>query len=135
MMSPFSSWKSRGDTKMMSPWLHQTFVLILPQMWHKRFTPSAHCTSQRPLPNIRVICLFLASIVQLQFLLLVLGAGMCWPWLAWRCFLRACSSACCATDQKSVRGARMSASQAMRSLSQITSTMGIQPTPKLTHHL
>merc|ERR1719198_1793991 len=43
-MSPFSSWKSRRDTRTMSPWFTHTFFLILPRMWHSLLVPSKQVT-------------------------------------------------------------------------------------------
>lgn len=31
--------------------LTQTFLRILPRMWHSRLVPSMHCASSRPLPG------------------------------------------------------------------------------------
>jgi hypothetical protein len=68
--SPFSPWKSRSESSMMSPWLilgisalpelrdantHQTFFRSLPRMWARRFCPSKHCASSRPLPGESVL--------------------------------------------------------------------------------
>lgn len=41
--SPFSSWYSRSETRMMSPLLIQIFFLSLPRMRPRRLTPSKHC--------------------------------------------------------------------------------------------
>merc|ERR1719192_3194466 len=38
----------------MSDWLIQTFFRSLPLMWQRRFTPSKHIASKRPLPSILV---------------------------------------------------------------------------------
>ena len=42
MTSPFSSWYSRSETRMMSPLLIQIFFLSLPRMRPRRLTPSKH---------------------------------------------------------------------------------------------
>lgn len=79
MTSALSSWKSRRESKMMSPWLIQTctsatrigqgfayepsimrrtFFLIFPRMCASRFSPSKHWASRRPLPNILITCAY-----------------------------------------------------------------------------
>mmetsp|Transcript_12576 Transcript_12576/g.30539 ORF Transcript_12576/g.30539 Transcript_12576/m.30539 type:complete len:201 (-) Transcript_12576:30-632(-) len=58
MTSAFSSWKSRNPSRIMSPVFTHTFLRILPRMWHRRFTPSMHCASSRPLPNMRSTCAY-----------------------------------------------------------------------------
>ena len=42
--SPFSSWYSRSEIKMMSPWLIQIFFRSLPRIRPRRLTPSKHYT-------------------------------------------------------------------------------------------
>lgn len=76
MTSALSSWKSRSEIRMMSPWLIQTwdksgqttdavhshgrrtFFLIFPRMWANRFSPSKHCASRRPFPSILRTCAY-----------------------------------------------------------------------------
>ena len=41
--SPFSSWYSRREMRMMSPWLIQIFFRSLPRIRPRRLTPSKHC--------------------------------------------------------------------------------------------
>lgn len=41
--SPFSSWYSRSETRMMSPLLIQIFFRSLPRIRPRRLTPSKHC--------------------------------------------------------------------------------------------
>jgi hypothetical protein len=45
--SPFSSWYSRRDTRMMSPLLIQIFFRSLPRIKPRRLTPSKHCSLAR----------------------------------------------------------------------------------------
>jgi hypothetical protein len=48
--SPFSSWYSRSDTRMMSPLLIQIFFRSLPRIRPRRLTPSKHCRLVSPGP-------------------------------------------------------------------------------------
>ena len=50
--SALLSWNSRRESRMMSPWLIQTFLRILPRICANRFSPSKHIASRRPFPNI-----------------------------------------------------------------------------------
>jgi hypothetical protein len=45
MTSPFSSWYSRRETRMMSPLLIQIFFRSLPRIRPRRLTPSKHCAA------------------------------------------------------------------------------------------
>lgn len=56
--SALSGWKSRIETRIMSPELIHTFFLMLPRMWAILFTPSKHWTSTLPLPNIFATCAY-----------------------------------------------------------------------------
>ena len=72
MTSALSSWKSRSESRMMSPWLIQTcagqrprrvrgpraFFRIFPRMCANRFSPSKHIASKRPLPSILITCAY-----------------------------------------------------------------------------
>jgi hypothetical protein len=59
--SPFSSWYSRSDTRMMSPLLIQIFFLSLPRIRPRRLTPSKHCRLVSPGPSFFFLLAFGAS--------------------------------------------------------------------------
>ena len=41
-----------------APWLIHTFFRNFPRMCARRCTPSKHCASRRPLPNILMTCAY-----------------------------------------------------------------------------
>lgn len=60
--SPFSSWYSRSETRMMSPLLIQIFFRSLPRIRPRRLTPSKHY--RRPVSG---LCHFLCFRVEISY--------------------------------------------------------------------